>query len=390
VKLKFNRSEPGVWVSGVGHAALLAAGLAAFSAETFPEAQEGIPVEVVTDSQFSEITKGEKTAEAVKPEPKPRVDRMAETVEEREPGEAPRDVPSPPKRPAEMRTDEKPTEVAAAAPLPPPAPPVRPDPSKIEPSRPVEAKPEPQKVPEPPKREELARLLEREEVEIRVKAAAEAKAKADAEAKAKAAAEAKAREEADAKKAEAERQRQLAEQKAKQAAEAKRVAEAKAKAEAEAKAKKQAELAEKFDPNGIANLLKSKEPAQSSGNTGREVQRTASLGTATGNAPRLSPSQIDSLRGFLQSQIERCYAAPPGASVSGVVQPVLDIRLNADGSLASDPRILRAGPKPVDRSVAEAALRAVRRCAPYRVPAQFAPYYNDWKILNAEFELPQA
>jgi colicin import membrane protein len=364
VKLKFNRSEPGVWVSSAAHVALLAGGLIAFSAQEFPDAQEGISVEVVTDNQMSEITKGEKTAKEVAPEPKPRVDRLAEKVEEKDPGEAPRDVPSPPKRPAEMKTNDKPVEVAA------PTPPVRPElpvpEPKPEPLRQAEARPEP-KIPEPPKREELARALEREEAEIRARAAAEAKAKAEAE---------------------AERQKQLAEQKAKQAAEAKRLAEA--KAEAEAKAKKQAELADKFDPNGIADLLKSKDPAQASGNTGREVQRTASLGTATGTAPRLSPSLLDSLRGVLQAQIERCYAAPPGAAVGGVVQPVLDIRLNADGSLASEPRILRAGPKPVDRSVAEAALRAVRRCAPYRVPAQFAPYYSDWKILNAEFELPQA
>jgi colicin import membrane protein len=32
-------------------------------------------------------------------------------------------------------------------------------------------------------------------------------------------------------------------------------------------------------------------------------------------------------------------------------------------------------------------LRAVRRCAPFRVPAQFAPYYSDWKTLNVQFDL---
>ena len=88
---------------------------------------------------------------------------------------------------------------------------------------------------------------------------------------------------------------------------------------------------------------------------------------------------------MLQQQIERCYVAPPGAT-QGVVLPMLDIRLNPDGTLTSEPRIMRGGANAVDRSIAEAAQRAVRRCAPYKIPAQYAPYYNDWKAINAEFE----
>jgi colicin import membrane protein len=375
VKLKFDRSEPGVWVSGAAHVALIGAGLVAFATAPFPEAAEGIPVEVISESQLAQITRGEKTAAEVKLEAKPRAERLAEKVEEKDPGEQTRDAPAPPKRPAEMKVDDKPVEVAAPAPMPP----VRPDPPKPEPRpepvRQAEPKPAPEKTPEPPKREDLAKLLEREDAELRAKAAAETKAKEEAKAKAD---------------AEAERQKQLAAEKARQAAEAKRVADAKAKAEAEARAKRQAELAEKFDPSGIASLLKSKEPAQASGSTGREINRTASLGTATGNAPKLSPHQLSGLVDALQSQIRSCYLAPPGAAVEGVVRPVLDIRLNVDGSLSGEPKIVSAGPKPVDRSVAEAALRAVRRCAPYRLPAQFAPYYNDWKNLKAEFDLPQA
>ena len=380
MKLRFDRSEPGVWVSGAAHVALIGAGLVAFATAPFPEASEGIPVEVISESQLAQITKGEKTAAEVKPEPKPRAERVADKVEEKDPGEQPRDAPAPPKRPAEMKVDDTPVEAAAK---PAPTPPVRPEPPKPEPRpepvRQAEPKPVPEKTPEPPKREDLAKLVEREDAELRAKAAAESKAKEEAKEEAKAKAE-----------AEAERQKQLAAEKARQAAEAKRVAEAKAKAEAEARAKKQAELADKFDPNGIASLLKSKEPAQASGSTGREINRTASLGTASGNAPKLSPHQLSGLVDALQSQIRSCYAAPPGATVDGVIKPVLDIRLNADGSLSGEPKILSAGPKPVDRSVAEAALRAVRRCAPYRLPAQFAPYYNDWKTLKAEFDLPQA
>ena len=65
LKLKFNTSEPGLWVSGVAHVSLLAAALIGLSVGSeFPEAQEGIPVEIITDNQLSQITKGETNAKA--------------------------------------------------------------------------------------------------------------------------------------------------------------------------------------------------------------------------------------------------------------------------------------------------------------------------------------
>uniref|UniRef100_UPI003008592E hypothetical protein n=1 Tax=Klebsiella pneumoniae TaxID=573 RepID=UPI003008592E len=81
-------------------------------------------------------------------------------------------------------------------------------------------------------------------------------------------------------------------------------------------------------------VLASRAAAQSTGSTGREVQRTAALGTASGTSARLNPSQRDALVGLLQQQIERCYAAPPGAQ-QGIVLPQLDIRLNPDGTLSA-------------------------------------------------------
>ena len=68
--MKFRPSEPGVIVSAVGHAALLVATLAVFSdAPQFKEAEESVPVEVVTNEQFNQIMRGEKTAKEVKPTP---------------------------------------------------------------------------------------------------------------------------------------------------------------------------------------------------------------------------------------------------------------------------------------------------------------------------------
>jgi colicin import membrane protein len=409
------------------------------STEVLPEAQEGVPVEVITENQFSEITKGERNADKPMPNAATRADRKADTVEEREPENAKRDAPAAPTRTADMKlanADEMPlranepdpaeeakakaaekaaekaeqqkaeaakaaekaaAEKAAAA----KAEAKKAEAAKASAEKAAE-KAEQQKA-EAAKREQLDKRIEKQEAE-----AAEAKAKAEAAAKAKADAKAKAeaKAEAKAKAAEAERQKELAEakaeaerEKAEAAAKAKAeaaakakvkaMADAKAKADAEAKAKKQAELAEKFSAGDIRQMLASKAPSQSTGATGHEVQRTASLGAATGTAQKLSPSLRDALVGMLQQQIERCYSAPPGAA-QGVVLPMLDIRLNQNGSLAAEPRIMRGGSSSVDQSIAQAALRAVRRCAPYKIPAQYAPYYNDWKAINAEFEFSAA
>lgn len=378
VGLKFDRSEPGFWVSGAAHAALLAGIVLGFASTKFPEAEEGIPVEVVTESQLSEVTRGETNAKQAQAEPKPRAERVAEKVEERDPGEAPKDAPSPPTRPTEMKLAEQPVEAVA-----PPLPPVRPEPAEPQRTEPVpepprrapaqqaEAKPEPKPEPKPappapPKREDLAKLVEQQEAELRAKA--EAKAKAEADAKAKAVAEAKAT-------ADAERQRKLAE------------ARAKAKADAEAKARRDAEVASKFDPNGIARLLASKEPAQSSGSTGREVQKTASLGTATGASQRLSPSLRDQLMGILRDQLHRCWQPPIGAQGADKPPvPSVRVSLNLDGSLAGEPAVINNSGDALFRTVADSATRATKRCAPLRIPAQFQPYYQDWKNLVVNFD----
>ncbi|MGL4976121.1 MAG: cell envelope integrity protein TolA, partial [Bosea sp. (in: a-proteobacteria)] len=197
-----------------------------------------------------------------------------------------------------------------------------------------------------------------EEAEAKADAAAQAKAAADARAKAKAEADAKA----------------------------KAAAVAKAKADAEAKARRDAEVAKNFNANDIQNLLRSKEQSQSSGSSAPQQNRTASLGTQTGSAQKLSPSLRSQLVGLLRDQMERCFSPPVGASAGPVIKPVLDIRLSADGGLSADPRLIRVGGTPTDRAVADAASRAVRRCAPYRIPPQFAPYFNDWKVLNVEFD----
>ncbi len=439
MRIPFNRTEPGAWLSGVAHGAILLAAVFGLSSAKLPDADEGIAVEVITESQLSEMTKGERQAAKPLPDPKPRADRVAETRVERDPGEAKVDTPAPPKRPADVKVAEEEAEAAAAAPPPPPAPKrlaeAKPEPAPAPPARPEPPKPDPkveaQKAADvkaaaakaEAKAVEAEKLVERQEAEAlekaRVEAAkakaqadakakadaehrkevADAKAKAEAESKAKAVAEAKSKAELDAKlkalaeaeaKAEAEAERkELADAKAKAAADAKAkaVAQAKAKADAEAKARKLAEASDKFSPGDIRQLLASKEPSQSSGATGRDIQKTASLGTATGNSQRLNPSQRDQLVGLLSEQLHRCWQVPIAAqSADKPPVPTVRVKLNQDGSLAAEPVVTNMSGDQLFRTVADSATRATRRCAPLKIPAQFVPFYNDWRDLVVNFD----
>lgn len=411
--MKLTTSEPGMVMSALGHATFLVAGLLAFAAPApLPENEEAISVEVVDPSALNQVTRGERQAEKVQEQPIQRAERQSEIVERKEAGEAKQDAPAPPTRPAELKTADD----NAAAPLPPsraallpkaepkPAEPVKPQPpQKSE----AQARAEAQE-----RREEQAKLAEEAELasqakkaEEAVKAAAKAKAESEAKARAdalaKAEADAKARADAAAKaKVEAlakaaaedeakEKAEALAKAKAEADAKAKIAAAAKARQEAEAKARREAEIAKNFNPTDIDRLLRSKEQAQSSGAAAPQINRTASLGTPRGAAQKLNPSMRAQLVGIIQEQLLKCWNVPialANARGGQQVVPSVRVKLNTDGSLAGQPGVINTSSDPLFRVAADSALTATRRCAPLRIPAQFASYYDDWRDLVVNFD----
>ncbi len=418
----FSKKEPGVAISAMAHAAVLVAGLVAFGANPppFKDAEEAIAVEVVDPSVLNEVTRGERTAKAVQDAPKPRAERQSEIAEQKDPGENKRDAPTPPTRPADMKTAER-DEVAAAPPSPPQRPqpvkqPAKAEPEKAEPKVEPKVDPKPREAtkPEPKpelRRDQLAALSEQAELQAQRERAAEdqraaTKARAEAEAQAKARAEAqaltkaradaaaKAKAEADAKAeaaAEAKEQAEAdAKAKADAAAKAKLAADAKAKADAEAKARRDAQVAARFNPNDISKLLASKEPAQSSGSTAREVNRVASLGTQTGSAQRMNPNMRSQLIGLIKEQMERCWNVP--VALQGAQRPPVPsvrLALNQDGSLAGQPSVVNASTDPLFRVAADSALSTARRCR-LAIPAQYAPFYSDWRDVVVNFDARDA
>ena len=152
--MKLPEMKAGLAISAMLHAALLLWGIISFAARPLEaRPNDALPIDIISDKQFSEITKGVKNAPKDKP-PAPLVEKIAD----------PKPVDDSTAKPVDKK------ELAAAKADAPPPPAEQPAP------KPAEAKPEKK---EPPKIDPIAETLKKED----------AKKKAEEKAKAKAAAQ---------------------------------------------------------------------------------------------------------------------------------------------------------------------------------------------------------
>jgi hypothetical protein len=105
-------------------------------------------------------------------------------------------------------------------------------------------------------------------------------------------------------------------------------------------------------------------------------------------AAKISQLQLASIGAMIVAQIKPCYEVPSGGVDVGKIKTTLDLRLNKDGSLASAPTLVdqsgvNSGNQAYARQMAEAARRAVQRCAPLHLPAEL--YKGGWDHIQPTF-----
>jgi colicin import membrane protein len=368
--MKISRSEPGFPLSSAIHAGLLLAALVFFSdAKKFDDAVEMFPVEVVSDSDLTQIMKGEKTAREIKPTP--RIDKVApETETKPEPplAEAKKDIATPPPsaRPLpEPSADEAPpTPPKRVAALPPkPEPPPKPEEKQPEPKPAAKLK---AAAPEPEKKEP-----EPDEAEV-VKPKPPTRPKPDNTAK-EAAAQEKPKERLKvdevAKLLESKKQQEKPERE-------KSIGELAEKAIKESKPKSGEESApkSKFDAASIEKLL-SRETPQRRAATGAAPQ-SAALGAPTGSAAKMSASMEARIAAYIHDHYYPCWAS--GLSLGAqTYTPIVEFHLSREGELEGRPKLLNASVSATEHARGEQAVQAVRRCSPMRIPPEFMPYYEE-------------
>lgn len=132
-----------------------------------------------------------------------------------------------------------------------------------------------------------------------------------------------------------------------------------------------------FNPDQIAALLDRRTP--NTQRTAEQISPSAALGASTGNAPRLTQSEIDALR----AQIQACWNPPVGAENAQDLIVRLRVQFRTDGTLSAEPSLVNRGASPYFQVAAESAMRAVRRCQPYTLPAA---KYEVWRDVEVTFD----
>ncbi len=385
------REDPGAAISGGAHFLLLAGVLLSFShAAKFDDAAESVPVAIVSDQEFNQIMKGEKTA-APKEKAQQKVENIADIAEAKPPSLLPpdkADAPAPETRAAHV---DDPGRDETTSPPTPPARPIadlakqspdqaKPEPPKVETAKVETPKPDPVKADAP--KPDVAKLTAVAPPSPVTPDAVEPKpvAKPKVEPKKVAAVkpiapphkpEPKFKPDEVAKLLDDNKVVEKPQDPPKPAPKQKSGDEA-------------AEPADKFDLSDITRIL-NKDMPQRKPATGQELQQVASLGAPTASAAKMSPSLWGQLDGLLQDQYRHCWNYIGMAGQEKYV-PQIHVQYAQDGGLIGEPKLLNPPSDPNLRALADSALRAVRRCNPMRIPAQYQPYYDQWKGRIVRFD----
>lgn len=82
-----------------------------------------------------------------------------------------------------------------------------------------------------------------------------------------------------------------------------------------------------------------------------------------------------------RESIMRCWA-PPGAEAGKPGQVRLEFKLKPSGELDGEPRVLNSPDGKAAEALAQSAIRAVQRCAPYSLPVA---KYESWRQIVINF-----
>jgi hypothetical protein len=140
-----------------------------------------------------------------------------------------------------------------------------------------------------------------------------------------------------------------------------------------------------FDPNTIAKLIgqgKTSTPSVAPTQTASATPQ----GLPHHDAPHMSMSLASALDAWLTESYLNCWTPPPSMPEGDTYVAEIKVIFNPDGSLSARPVLLNPPTDRAWRAHAESAMRAVRKCDPLKVPAQYMPYFEQWKVETIHFD----
>lgn len=141
---------------------------------------------------------------------------------------------------------------------------------------------------------------------------------------------------------------------------------------------------EKAAPDKFAALLDklAKEPPaeQKAAEPEKPAASTRTI-TGAGAQSAMTVSEIDALR----AQMMKCWNVPIGAPDPRALVLNVKVHFNQDGTILGSPQLLdtQGLGDPYFRAASESAIRAVKMCAPYKLPAE---KYDAWNEVTVTFD----
>ncbi len=141
-----------------------------------------------------------------------------------------------------------------------------------------------------------------------------------------------------------------------------------------------------YDPNAIAKLIAPKPSPASGSASASNAPAATPQGLPHHDAPKMSVSMASALDAWLTESYLNCWTPPPTMPEGDVYVAEIKVVFRPDGSLSGRPVLLNPPNDPAWKAHAESAMRAVRKCDPLRVPPQYAPFFDEWKIETIHFD----
>jgi colicin import membrane protein len=137
-----------------------------------------------------------------------------------------------------------------------------------------------------------------------------------------------------------------------------------------------------YDPNAIAKLIGQTKSTNDPATPGVAPAQ----GLPNQHAQRMSPSQSAGLDAWLTEAYLNCWTPPPTMPEGDRYVAEIRVAFNADGTLSGQPSLVNPPTDPAWRAHAESALRAVLKCNPLHIPAQYLPYFEQWRTKTVHFD----
>ena len=141
-----------------------------------------------------------------------------------------------------------------------------------------------------------------------------------------------------------------------------------------------------FDPNAIAKLIGQGKMSTPPIAAPTQTAAMTPQGLPHHDAPRMSMSMASALDAWLTESYLNCWTPPPTMPDGDTYVAEIRVIFNPDGSLSSRPVLLNPPTDRAWRAHAESAMRAVKKCDPLKVPAEYMPYFEQWKIETIHFD----